>query len=1180
MAPPTGTTAKVFPCPYCCMSYGSPANVARHVQASHRNENRFAVAAQIAGVARISLAETADVVGPPLLAAPAVVDDVAAVPATAGAAHRRAPEDASANDAASLLAGLFDETDDEEAPPRTGGVADRGREHTINAVADLGHAQGASDGAVISSPMEDAAAELLAALPVSAPMVRHVFATSTAARIRAYYDAMSETILSKPVVPSFWATRPSRFSTPSLRGALRFAWTAGGCGLTRRDHIAYAQTLREVEREATCGTSAVGPVSSVFASPHSFLTATRHEQNRVLALRRWMTVPIVIDGKSHVYYYRDILQAGLDALASAESVSFGGAMSVEEDLAAAHPDGWTVPDAFESRGTLDADMYVDEGRDVRRIHGADAKVMAVQLHADEALVSWSGANYIFPVRANFVNVLDGGGRWETVGYLQHLPKAVGRSAKAKLKVSDARNELLQRCLAVSLRRLVRASEDGVTATVAGHGSVLLVPRVTGLVVDQVEERSILGLMGNQCRYFCSPCMEDKRTRGGLLGVPALDRDVNATLDAQLAAAIVRAEDPRPSRRRALGDEHSALAFAPALGAMHGLSTGATNLYKIVSFDLLHFWKLGVLRLLAQRLPSVLHAIYGGGGGARLGTVQDTLEAINLRGWELGRNCKTTPAPPGCFVPSSEPQATMKGRSWRHFSVFWPFMVAGAIGPAIAAAPATLDGAPVAPTGDLPGLEANDADVSSGASSGTSSDEELSDGGDAASNASSEVDDGWREVPGDKFSVQDEPVSALPDEHLAATSAYEQHFPGMAIHDAFLETSCRAARLGGLLFGDNMANPHVTTEEQVNHMDELAKKLGADAVQTLYGHVNTSKLHRLIHHLADELRARGNLWEGDTSTNEKLHGSCKRMFKRSNKRGPKVALQMIRCDESQSAIIRELVDADEEESAGAARDGLAAGLYSASADQGGNGGIGGDGDGGDAGAGVAASLGAGLSSGSVESSVASSRETGDLPFSGRARRVAVGDLRTSAALAGLGNVLRLRDEEHVTVHNTVRIMAKFEWGARTAIQHLRATDSFFGRPWHSFARYVGVDGSHRWGRLRLVLRSVGSARRSCVVLQRMRRAAYRPGCVLTRYGCVRLAWDFSAPDDDYPALEVVDAADLLRTEDVQVDWEDLADRHGLRATLDDQVSSPTERRAARFFVNAFYPWTSRELVPGL
>ena len=727
MAAPAGTSAKVFPCPYCCMSYGSPANVARHVQASHRNENRFALAARRPGVTRTSLLALARVAGPPLLAAPVAVHGVAVLTAeTVAVAQSHPSADAAGGNAAPPPSAHVQDTDEEE--PNDGGH--RGANNMFMTMAASGNGRGASQGADVGPPMDDAAADLLAALPAASPMTQHVFVSSTAARIRAYYDATSETLLSTPVVPPSWAARPSRFSTPALRGALRFAMTAGGCGLTRRDHVAYAHTLRAVEREATAGTAAVGPISSMFASPHSFLTATRHEQNRVLALRRWMTVPIEIDGTSYVYYYRDILQAGLDALAGAETVSFGAGMSVDQDVAAARPEGWTVPDAFERRGTLDADLYQDESRHVRRIHGPDAKVMAVQLHADEALVSWSGANYIFPVRANFVNVLDGGGRWETVGYLEHLPKAVGRSSSAKLKVSDARNELLQRCLAVSLRRLVRASEEGITATVAGHGSVLLVPRVTGLVVDQVEERSILALMGNQCRYFCSRCMEDKRTRGGLLGIRALDRDVIATLDAQLAAAVVRGRDPRPSRRRALGDEHSALAFVPALGAMQGLSTGAANLYRVVSFDLLHVWKLGVLRLLAQRLPTVLHAICGAGGNALLGTVQDTLEVINLRGWELGRNCKTSPAPPGCFVPMSEPQATMTGRSWRHVSVFWPFMVAGVIGPAVVQPPATLDGAPVAPTGDEPRPVVNGLDGCLGVSTGTSSDEESNDGGEA------------------------------------------------------------------------------------------------------------------------------------------------------------------------------------------------------------------------------------------------------------------------------------------------------------------------------------------------------------------------------------------------------------------------------------------------------------------
>lgn len=63
----------------------------------------------------------------------------------------------------------------------------------------------------------------------------------------------------------------------------------------------------------------------------------------------------------------------------------------------------------------------------------------------------------------------------------------------------------------------------------------------------------------------------------------------ATLDAQLEAAVVRSRDPRSSRRRALAQQHRALAFALALGAIHGLSMGRVNLDRFVSFDFLLAW---------------------------------------------------------------------------------------------------------------------------------------------------------------------------------------------------------------------------------------------------------------------------------------------------------------------------------------------------------------------------------------------------------------------------------------------------------------------------------------------------------------------------------------------------------------------------------------------------------------
>jgi len=139
-------------------------------------------------------------------------------------------------------------------------------------------------------------------------------------------------------------------------------------------------------------------------------------------------------------------------------------------------------------------------------------------------------------------------------------------------------------------------------------------------------------------------MADKDYVPSASTIRAVDRDVVQTLDAQLEAVIVRRNDPRPARSRALGQDHSALAFAPALGAVHGLSTGSRSLYRTATFDLLHVWKLGALRLLAQRLPDFLTTVCPD-GHARLGPVTDTLDVLNLRAVELDRNCKVCPSAP-------------------------------------------------------------------------------------------------------------------------------------------------------------------------------------------------------------------------------------------------------------------------------------------------------------------------------------------------------------------------------------------------------------------------------------------------------------------------------------------------------------------------------------------------------
>lgn len=106
-------------------------------------------------------------------------------------------------------------------------------------------------------------------------------------------------------------------------------------------------------------------------------------------------------------------------------------------------------------------------------------------------------------------------------------------------MADGRRELQQRCLAIVLRRFVGARETGVDFEISWRDSVRLVPRIVGLVVDQVEERNILCLMGCQSTLSCSHCMTRRLESCSLYGVRAPSRAVVATLEAQLHAAEVR-----------------------------------------------------------------------------------------------------------------------------------------------------------------------------------------------------------------------------------------------------------------------------------------------------------------------------------------------------------------------------------------------------------------------------------------------------------------------------------------------------------------------------------------------------------------------------------------------------------------------------------------------------------------
>jgi len=81
--------------------------------------------------------------------------------------------------------------------------------------------------------------------------IRSVFQTSTAARIRAYYEAIPEASRTRRLVPPSVGRRPSSFDTPLLREALKFALRVGGVGLSQSDQRWYLSLLLMVEESGS-----------------------------------------------------------------------------------------------------------------------------------------------------------------------------------------------------------------------------------------------------------------------------------------------------------------------------------------------------------------------------------------------------------------------------------------------------------------------------------------------------------------------------------------------------------------------------------------------------------------------------------------------------------------------------------------------------------------------------------------------------------------------------------------------------------------------------------------------------------------------------------------------------------------------------------------------------------------
>jgi len=417
-----------------------------------------------------------------------------------------------------------------------------------------------------------------------------------------------------------------------------------------------------------------------------------------------------------------------------------------------------------------------------------------------------------------------------------------------------------------------------------------------------------------------------------------------------------------------------------------------------------------------------------------------------------------------------------------------------------------------------------------------------DGRHPSSRDQEELDDGH----GNDGAVLNAAEEILPDPDVpdvVSSEKYKRLFGTLPLHRAVLDVFCRMATLGGCLMGDNLAETTRMSEQQMRSLADKAKEFIDEYVDLLFGPAHTTKAHRLANHLLAALLDNGNLWEGDTSENEALHGPCTRMYSRTNKRGPTIVLQMMRAAETQCQVLWELRELDGKDVDVDGNDGLDSLLQEETGD-----------------------------------GVVATTPTPTLSRSHRGLRMRVADADKLPGMAGLGVLLGKEPECSLVVAPSCTFYCTFEWAAEAVVQTACATDAYLGKPRYDHVWYTDACGQRRVGWVRLVVRMLDGAVDDFLVVRRMDEVPSFPDCPLTRSGCKRLAWSFTTADAEWPTLARVPLAMVLRVEHVVPDFEDLANRHGLRAVPSNTPDTAAERRAERFFTNCFYPFTSRALNP--
>jgi len=390
------------------------------------------------------------------------------------------------------------------------------------------------------------------------------------------------------------------------------------------------------------------------------------------------------------------------------------------------------------------------------------------------------------------------------------------------------------------------------------------------------------------------------------------------------------------------------------------------------------------------------------------------------------------------------------------------------------------------------------------------------------------------------------------------AAYQAAFGDTPYHVAVTKMFVTYAQLVSRLTGHRhcRAPMSVAAAEEVG---ALAKSFVLEYIVPILGKWFSTKVHKLLAHVLEAIKEHGAINNGDTGSNEALHGQDKRRYVRTSGSDDTFRTQMMRVGQGSLEIRARLAkeasqfdDCFEVEGVDDADDAVLAG------------------------GGVVPARGARPPLSGVRVGIDAACVAGhgqEIPR--RAAAVTLEELSERHGLCAVADALGVRLGGTVLhVSNSLTFaprMSCCEGGHPS--QHLRASPAYRGLPWYDGLAYrLPGDGPEivRYGVARAIVRAVGGKVREEVVVSEMHSCESTPGCPLVGAGCTRLCWSME-PGADWPSLRSVPFCSVLRLEHIVRDFDQVTKAHGIIATPRTIRDSAMNRRAARFYVNIFYLW---------